>query len=277
MSQYKYNDLVVCGITIIFFEIVLIYIAILFMGILLICGFRLIEIFTFIPWQVYVFVGGILVAMHAIFLIVFLCTKKICAADYDEITLSDGKEELRFSKEKIEIYYTKMPFILIFPYYECYGSTTIVLKDNKKSKTILLFPHCISRLKALGYTVHYEKFPRKHSKNCIHYFCRREYFSGKMHVEPSRVKKVYFYYDKTLIVSIDFETLKNGKTEVTHDAIGRGYRRAEKLMRIFPKEMFELKFLFCSATRRAKRHFEKLLQKGLITKEQYDSLIFSEK
>ena len=69
------------------------------------------------------------------------------------------------------------------------------------------------------------------------------------------------------------KTWDEGNPQMECDEVGMGYRKAKALIKKLPKEKFELNYISPSTKKRVKRHYTFLLRKGLITKEQFDSLI----
>lgn len=81
--------------------------------------------------------------------------------------------------------------------------------------------------------------------------------------ELNETAKILLNYDGKVIVYLVSEW---------KERIGSGYRFAEQLFALLPKELFQVKWSGASRFTAPLKHREFLLQHGLITKEQFDEI-----
>lgn len=110
------------------------------------------------PWWLYIVIGGSLLITHLIYLIIYLCVRKTCQYDDNDIILINGEKVEKISKSQIKnIIYSKASIFIAALAYETYGSVVILCNEQKEYKIFRfkVFPRVISRLKELGYPIEY--------------------------------------------------------------------------------------------------------------------------
>lgn len=263
----KYGDFVGIRGAIIGAEIFLFGIELFGMLLGLFQGVEFLRALLWAPWQVYTLFGSILAALYLLCLIWYLCTKSTCTFDENEIVFSDKKGEIRIAKEDLQlIFQQKLSTLLLFlsESFEGYCQTAF-LKNNRESEEFNILPHNLRRMKKLGYPVTYRRFPYKTvTKDHVFYFIGRR----AIMIELFRVEMVFLNYNSEG-PRIDI-TYRAGDGNLYRDEIGTGFHDAEAIIKRLPKEKFELCFFSYPSTPRAKEHLAFLLERGLVTKEQFD-------
>lgn len=263
----RYDLSVEMWVVIIATQVLLLYGVIFFTLLFLIFGTNPLEILPLLPWQLYVVIGGILAALYLSFVLIFFLTKKICIFDENEITLQDSAKTIKIAKSEIKlIYYAKFSLFLVPFLYNYYEIAMIFDEDMKMFRQIMLFPHTVKRLQKLGYPVKYDKILLKITDGEFLYNEKGNGKDGNAIIELSKVERIVLSYDKDVTIQADIRTSDDAEIS-QRISFGKGYRKAETLIKQLPKEFFVLVFLSHSETRRAKRHRKFLLERGLISEE----------